>query len=397
MRGSKTEISPGVWRLRVFTGQRRRNGSPILVSRTVHATQRRAGAGARIADSELAKLVAQVEAGQVRAGSATVGEVLDQWLEHCEVVGRSPTTVAKYRQIADSVVRPELGSIKLSKLTARHLDRLYAKLTAKGNKATTVRRVHALISVALTQARKWQLVASNVARDASPPSIDPVPVEAPDADAVRAMIAAAEKVEPALAALLFLAAATGARRGELCALRWSDIDWELGALTIARSVYEAKGGSWAEKDTKSHQVRRVGLDDLAMTVLRRYRSDVDQIAAGLDLTVPEDAFMFSRSPQGTEPIRPDVVSKFTARVAKKAGLDTHLHALRHFSATQLIAGGHDIRTVAGRLGHRDPSITLRVYSHVLPEKDREAAQALGRILALPTGRSRKLVKPKKTG
>jgi len=69
--------------------------------------------------------------------------------------------------------------------------------------------------------------------------------------------------------------------------------------------------------------------------------------------------------------------------AKAAGVKTHLHALRHFSATQLIAAGHDVRTVAGRLGHADASVTLRVYSHVLPERDREAAAALGRTLALP--------------
>jgi integrase len=86
---------------------------------------------------------------------------------------------------------------------------------------------------------------------------------------------------------------------------------------------------------------------------------------------------------GAEPIRPDVVTKFTLRVAKAAGVATHLHALRHFSATQGIAAGFDAVTVGGRLGHADSSITLRVYSHVLEQRDRELAASLGRTLALP--------------
>ena len=90
---------------------------------------------------------------------------------------------------------------------------------------------------------------------------------------------------------------------------------------------------------------------------------------------------------GLEPIRPDVLTKFTLRVAAKAGVDTHLHALRHFSATQMIAGGDDVRTVARRLGHGDASVTLRTYSHVLEQQDRAAAASVGRALGLPVARS----------
>jgi len=148
-----------------------------------------------------------------------VADLIDRWLAHCDSIGRSPTTMRKYRSIAETVVKPELGKVRLSKLTARDLDRLYAKLTAKGNKATTVRRVHALIGAALHQAEKWDLVERNVARRASPPPVHAVQVTAPDPAQVRAVVEAAEKVRPALAAMLLLAGLTGARRGELCALR----------------------------------------------------------------------------------------------------------------------------------------------------------------------------------
>ena len=372
MRGTKTEIRPGVWRLRVYAG-RRPNGTPIQISRVVKGPDTTPGSGTRLADRELAKLVAEVAKG-VNPGNETLDDVVDEWLDHSDSLGRSPTTLREYRRIAKKVISPELGKVKLSKLSARDLNHLYAKLTARGNKATTVRRVHALISAALRYAENCEMVDRNVARRAQPPIVHAPQVEAPSPEEVRAILVEAEKVEPPLATLLLLAALTGARRGELCALRWPDVDFDLRTLVISRSVYESAGGGWAEKATKTHQSRTVGLDELGAEALRRHRETVDALAKSLDLAVPADAFVFSRSPIGSEPIRPDVVTKFTTRIAKAAGVDTHLHALRHFSATQAIAAGFDPVTVSGRLGHSDPSVTLRVYSHVLEQRDRESGE-----------------------
>ncbi len=382
MNGTKTEISPGVWRLRVYVG-RNAKGSPIQRSKTIRAPERKPGAGTRLADREIAKMIAEASKGSTATGTETVGQLLDRFLEHAESLGRSPTTLREHRRTIETTLRPELGRIKLAKLTAADLDRLYARLTARGLKATSVRRIHAVIGAALRQAERWDLVDRNVAHQASPPPVHAAEITAPSPDEVQRIIEAAEATEPALAGLLLLAALTGARRGELCALRWSDVDWHAGTLRVARSIYEAAGGGWGEKDTKTHQVRRIGLDELGLEILRRHRVQVDTLASELGVTLAPDAFVFSRSPAGLEPIRPDVVSKFTKRVAVKAGVDTHLHSLRHFSATQAIAAGFDAVTVSTRLGHADPSITLRVYSHAVEQRDRELAASLGRTLALP--------------
>jgi integrase len=377
------EIRPGVWRLRVYAGRGPR-GSPIQITRTVIGDEGRPGGGIRKARSELAKMRSNVAKGQAHTGTETVGELLDRWLAHCESNHLSPTTMRKYRSIAENVVRPELGQVRLSKLTAGHLDRLYAKLTAKGNEPTTVRRVHALIGAALHSAERWDLVDRNVARRADPPPVRPAQIVAPSPAEVQAILTAADELEPGLATLLLLAALTGARRGELCALRWDDLDAEAGTLTIARSVYETAGGSWGEKGTKSHQVRKIGLDPLALEALRRHRAAVEATATGLGLDIPDDAFMFSRSPIGSEPARPDIVTRFANRAAEKANVKTHLHALRHFSATQGIAAGFDPVTVGARLGHADPSVTLRTYSHAIEQRDRDLAATVGKTLALPT-------------
>ena len=355
MKGSKTELRPGVWRLRVYVG-RRANGTPIQVTQTLVSPEAakgraRPGDGTRLADRELAKMVAKVANGNARTGNETMDGLLDRWLAHVESIGRSPTTLREYQRIAEKVVSPAIGKVRLAKLTAGDLDRLYAQLTKKGNKATTVRRVHALIGAALHQGERWDLVERNVARLATPPTVHAHEVSAPSPVEVRRVVEIAETVEPALAAMLLLAGATGARRGELCALRWSDVEWQTSTLTISRSLYEKRGGGWAEKSTKTHARRDVPLDDFALTVLRRHRANVDALALDLALDVLPDGFIFSRSPAGADPYRPDVVSKFTARVARTAGVSTHLHALRHFTATQGIAGGGDIVTVSKRLGH----------------------------------------------
>jgi len=387
MRGTKSERRPGVWKLRVYVGNRP-DGTPIQVTKTLDTTggkgTAKPGSGSRLADRELAKMVSDVSAGRLGHQTTTLGELLDQWIASIED-SRSPTTLREHSRLANVVVKPAIGNVKLSKLTARHLDALYAALTAKGSKASTVRRVHALIGAALHQAERWDLVEKNVSKRASPPPVHQAPVTAPSPEEVLAIIEEAEKADPSLARMLLIAALTGARRGELCAIRWSDLDWETNTLTIARSVYGLAGGGWAEKSTKTHQERHIGLDDLALDAFQQQREWVDGLAGQLDLTVLRDGFVWSSSPVGAEPYRPDTITHFASRAAKKAGVDTHLHAFRHFAATQGIASGSDAVTVAGRLGHRDSSVTLRVYSHALGQRDRELAAALGNSLRRPPG------------
>jgi integrase len=271
-------------------------------SKTVRSGDGRPGSGVREAERELAKPVSEVAKGNLATGTETVGELL----EHAEAIGRSPTTLKEYRRIAETILRPELGRLRLARLTAVDLDRLYAKLIFRGLKPITVRHVHALIGVALHQGEKWGLLDRDVSRRATPPPVHPSEVEAPNVEEVRAIIAAAEEIEPPFAAMLIITALVGARRGEMCGLRWSDFDSNGRTLAIARSVYDAPGRSFNVTDTKTHARRRVSLDDLAVEVLSRHRAQVDALARELGVTVAPDAYMFSRSPAGLEPYLPDV-------------------------------------------------------------------------------------------
>jgi len=347
--------------------------------------------GARAADRALAALVADVAVADTKARTdRTVGQLLDEWLKHIEN-DRSPTTLREYRRLADKVVRPVFGDIELGELTAYDLDAFYGRLRRRKLPLSpaSVRRVHALLSAALHQAEKWNWVDRSVARQASPPPVRSQEPATPMADEVQKIVAAADRIDPVMAALLATGALTGARRGELCALRWTDLDAKAAVLTFGRSVFDIPGGGWGEKDTKTHQIRRVSLDEVALGVLELHRERVEDRAHNAGLGIFPDGFIFARSLAGVDPVRPDFVTKFTLRLANKLGIKMTLKALRHFSATEMVAAGVDVRTVAGRMGHADPSMTLRIYSHRRAERDREAAAILGKTLpALSTGRDR---------
>ena len=208
-------------------------------------------------------------------------------------------------------------------------------------------------------------------------------VKAPTVAEVQKMIAAADKDDPDIAALIAIAAMTGARRGELCGLRWGDVDFGDLTLTIERSVADMGRGKLITKDTKTHAARRLALDEFSEATLRRHLAVAEDRAEDLGIEVTPDTPVFTYNM--VTPIAPDTVSHYVRRIAESVGVDTHLHAIRHFAASQLVAGGPDVRTVAGRLGHRDACVTLRVYSHMLPERDRDAAEALGKALTVKAG------------
>jgi integrase len=179
---------------------------------------------------------------------------------------------------------------------------------------------------------------------------------------------------------------TGARRGELCGLRWQHVDLDAGVVTFERSIGQIAGQMW-EKGTKTHQTRRVTVDSETVEILREHRQRCDERASSGGISVRPDGFVFSLTPDCSTQIRPDTITQRYGRLAKRLGIETNLHALRHYSATELIAAGVDPRTVAGRLGHAGGgSTTLRVYSAWVAEADQRAAAALAARMAPVRGR-----------
>jgi integrase len=384
MQGSKRLIrgrgKSGVYELRVATGRDPVTGKYGQVSR------RWPGYAAddsevTTADKALAKLVKELEgnrSGRTAGAGMTVDQLLVKWLKQITSEGRSPTTLREYKRLIEKRIRPALGPVLAVDVTALELDEFYQGLTDTGLAPASVRQVHAILRAGFRQGVKWRYLASNPATDASPPKLVSKTVTAPTVAEVQALIQAADSDDPDMATLIALAAVTGARRGELCGLQWGDVDWTGHTLTIERSVATMGRKQLVTKDTKTHAARRLALDTFGEETLKRYLRIAEDRAADLGISITPDSPIFSYDL--VRPIAPDTVSHYVRSIATKVGVNTHLHALRHFAATELIGAGHDVRTVAGRLGHRDASVTLKVYSHALPERDRDAASALGKAL-----------------
>lgn len=367
MKGSMREVGEGHWRLRVFVG--REDGKVRHVSRNFAGTKRQA-------HSELAKLVADVERQEVATGHmVTLGELIDRWLDDI-APHRSSYTVQEYRRLIVKTIKPALGNLRLDRLTGKQLDDFYRRLQQRGLSNSSVHQHHSIVHAALGRAVKWGILQANPADRASPPTLKRTTVGAPAVADVQRLIAAAESTDPVLASAVALGAVTGARRGELCALRWSDVDWPRRKLTIARSLTVIDKQA-TEGPTKTHQRRDIAMDAALEAFLTRRRADQESYAAMVGTALVGDAFILSRAADGSAPCMPDGLSAGYQRLARALGLTTHFHELRHFAATEAIAGGSDVRTVAGRLGHADPALTLRVYAHALEARDRELADRLG--------------------
>lgn len=388
--GSIRERSPGHYELRAYnpvTGKQ--------VTRTFHAWPEK-GSGIRAARAELAKPVAEVAEGKhdLDGHKATVAELLEDWLSQRASVGRSPTTLHDYAASARRIKVSAIGTKMVARLTTRDIDLAYSRWRAEGMTAATVLHHHRVLRAALSQAERWGWIARNPAKFASVASSRTPELHVPTPEQARALVLrAASTASPDLGPILLFAVLTGCRRGEICGLQWSDIDWAAQRLMVRRSVWQVRR-SMGVKDTKTHQVRRIALDQNATALLRARRAGVDADAAAAGITLAQEAFVWSPLADGSTPMTPDSLTRAFARLcgsleaeAKAAGrreqYQFRLHDLRHFSATELIGAGVDIRTVAGRLGHADPAITLRVYAHALEERDRAAAELLGRRLQLP--------------
>jgi integrase len=373
-RGTKLEVRPGVWRLRVFVGTDPATGHPRQLSRTTRG-------GSRHAEKELARFVTEVEAGDVPlAADQTVAEFLDAWLAFVEPQ-RSPTTVRGYR---DKVRRWKLalGTVRVSKLTAQELDRTYARWLDEGAAPTTVRHCHRVLAAALRQAQRWGLITRCATDLARPPAM--VHRAPPDADPAtwQAIAADLRSREPVTAMAVLLAGLTGARRGELCGLRWSDIDERRSSLTIARSIrHGLDKTSLVVALTKTGRDRRISLDQRSLKLLAAYRAEAQRWAADACVELASDGYILTLDPTGGTPLKPDTVTAGFTRAAKRVGAHVRFHDLRHMSASLLIGAGTDVRTVAGRLGHADATTTLRIYAHSFEARDRQAAEVLGGLLS----------------
>ena len=306
MRGSLRQKRPGTWELVFDAGPDPLTNKRRQRSRSFRGTKREA-------ERELRRLVNDAERGRLTGTETLVSDLLDRWIE-LATDQLSPTTLREYRRLIEKRIKPAIGSLPLTKLTTTHLDDFYRALSdSAGLAPASVRQIHSVIRRGLKQGVKWGWTEHNVAVLATPPVLRSRRITAPSLDTIHALIAGAENHDPAFGMLVRLAAATGLRRGELCGLRWDDVDLEQHRLHVTRSVAAVPGGAMA-KSTKTGGSRKLSLDHVTVSHLERHRQRLEERAYDAGCTLLADGYLFGHAPDGSTPMHPDDVTAIFRRL-----------------------------------------------------------------------------------
>ncbi len=317
----------------------------------------------------------------------TVAEYIRVWLRDYAEHNVAASTLQRYRGIVESHIIPTLGSRRLADLRPIDIQAAYTRWLSPGGRCgsemrglspRTVLHHHRLLREALNQAVRWQLLARNPCDSVEPPRPTRAEVKVLDGREAKRLLDAA-KAEP-LYALYHTAVTTGARLGELLALRWQDVDFEGSRMSVSRTVRRYSDNGYVFSSPKTHRSRRpIALDAKTKDVLLEHRRRQLERRLLVGPAYDDQDLVFATS-TGT-PLGDSTVRTTFTRILQAAGLKRiRLHDLRHTAATLMLKAGVNPKVVSDRLGHSTISITLDIYSHVLPDMQRDGAEALARMI-----------------
>jgi integrase len=356
---------------------------------TAEGRKRRSVSGKTRADvsRKLTQAMADRDGGLLHyAGKLTVGEYLDRWLADSVKGTVKETTYANYAYVIHKHISPALGHVTLKTLTPAHVRAFYGEKARTNLSAATVRKMHVVLRKSLSQAVSDGLIPRNAAGFVKPPRVGAPGEEIkPLGSEECAAFLKASRGER-LEALYLLAVHCGLREGELLALRWEDVDLEAvrPAMLVRRTLTRGENGrGWvAGASTKSGKGRRVRLTRQAASTLKDHRKrqlEERLRLAGLwqdrDLVFPNE----TGSLLNPSNLRNRSFKRIKARASVRK--DLRFHDLRHTCATLLLSEGVNVKVVSEMLGHASITITLNIYSHVLPDMQDSAADAMEAALS----------------
>lgn len=383
------------------------------------------GATRREAADRLTGVLRAVQQGAALPDErVTVEQFLGRWLTQKRTTMR-PRAWATYEQAVRLYVAPGLGKWTLARLRPMHLQHWMGDLRDKGISPRTIGYARVVLRGALNQARKWEMVNQNVAALVDPPRHTPKEIQPLNPEQARALLASARTHR--LGGLLSVATALGLRLGEALGLRWRDVDFEAGTISVRQAIERSGGDSATRRalaasrlavrkqivalpkrsperrhlretleglqvkwrtvrtklritEVKSVRSRRtIHMPGVVITALKAHRTRQleERLAAGARW---EDTRLVFTSPLGTAMDSRNVTREFHALLDAAKLPSIRFHDLRHTAATLLLAQGVDPRTIMETLGHSQISLTLNTYSHVLPALQAEAAIKMNAIL-----------------
>ena len=316
-----------------------------------------------------------------RSGEYTVAEWLRVWFELYAKPNIRPSTAGYYRRAMEEYTIPRIGSIKLNKLTSREIQKLYRDLLENGRmreqqrkrkpglSGSTVRCVHTMLHSALDRAVKERLLIRNPADSCVVPKVQHQEMKTLQPEDLKAYLDAAER-RNALA-MFYLELVSGIRKGELVSLQWEDLDIPNKTISVSKQAVKNETGNLVVTRPKTeNSIRQISIPQEAVELLIQEHAKH-----------PGNPWLFPSSRTGAM-YHPDSVATLHQRILKDAGLEhIRFHDLRHTFATLALQNGVDIKTVSAMLGHYDAGFTLRTYTHTTRQKQDEAAQTMGNLMA----------------
>lgn len=309
----------------------------------------------------------------------TMADFLTRWLENTVKGSRAVNTYDSYKNIVHKHIIPILGNVLLTKLHPQQLQHLYRMKQDEGL-TRTVQLIHVTLHTALSLAVKWEYVDRNVAKAVNTPKVPRKEMKVLTVGEVNRFLKTAQ--DDPLYALYVVAVASGLRQGELFALKWSDFNKEAGTIQVQRQLQWVRGEVQFREPKTARSRRTVELPANVIKVLEKHKEEQasQRLAAGDDW---HDIGLIFTSRLGTPLHRSNMLQRSFYPLLKRAGLPKiRFHDLRHTAATLLFEQGVNSKVVQERLGHSQISMTLDIYSHVLPTMQQEAANKLGAILEL---------------
>jgi integrase len=335
----------------------------------------------REAEARLRELLHSLETGvYVKPSKITLAEFLERWLADYAKPNLSPRGFERYAGIVRQHLIPDMGTMALIQLRPEHIQQHYTAKLNNNLSARTVRYHHAVIHKALQTAVKWGLVGRNVADGVDVPRARRNEMQTWDEDEIQRFLKAAES--KLYYELFYLAIFTGMRRGELLALRWQDIDFVFGQVSVNRALHQLKDGSYIFTQPKSEKSRRtIALPPSASLMLKKHQENQSLERAMLGKPLTDNDLIFSQ--YDGKPLRPNTVTRAWTLLAARSGVKViRLHDARHTHASLLLKQGVHPKIVQERLGHSSISMTLDTYSHVAPGLQQAAAERFDDILGI---------------
>ncbi len=346
---------------------------------TVHGTK-------RDAQRELNRLLYEIDRNQyIDPSRMTVAEFLTSWLDDIASTVR-PTTLVRYTDIVECHLKPALGSHKLAKLEPIHISAAWSKMLISGRRdgngglsKQTVKHHHRILSQALQRAVKWRLIARNPAEDVDPPRPQRKEMKILSPEETKKLLAALATSRLYIPVLL--AVTTGMRRGEILGLRWRDIDFEAGALSVAQVLEQTKDGLRFQSPKTARSRRRITLPAFTVDALRRHKTKQAEELLKLGIRQVNGLVVLRADGQ---PLPPSSLTHVFRHRIRRIDIPTvRFHDLRHTHISHLLLNGENPKVAAERAGHASIATTMDIYSHVLPGMQEDAADRIDALLRTP--------------